>query len=218
MKALLLYVASKQFWPRLLRTIAFQDRYFPGVLEGVSRVVVVDREDGGVPDTTLRVVRADTRVNGLFNLARAKNVAFDIARDEGYDWLVDADADRVLTSFHPQPSAPFSHALVYWAAAQDSDAFLARTRDLSCGNGSFFVLGREVFTRVRMCEEYRICRWDDFDFAFNVCPAAGFHQIGQAGTGIHLWHPDSERCYDREPYNSALFRKRQEEMNLKEGR
>lgn len=196
---------------RLLNAIHFQNTYFPEAVAGVDRVVISDVGDEKVYSGGLRLVRADLKVNGLFNLSRAKNVAFDLATREGYDWLYDADADRVLTR-RSDPPWILSHVPLYWAKEGDGAEDLARrarARELHLMSGSFFVMEREVFTKVRFCEEFQITRWDDVDFVFNVCPAAGFRLKGEAGTGIHLWHSDRERCYEREAHNSSLYRKRQ---------
>lgn len=202
---------SPSTFSRLEKTVLFQDKFFPEAVRYVDRIFVMDRSDYGYPIVGIRGVQSDLRINGLFNLSRAKNVAIDLAIREGYDWLYDADADRVLTELS-LPETPLSHVPVYWATEKDGGEDLARRareKVLPLTSGSFFVVSREVFTKVRFCEDFQITRWDDVDFVFNICSAAGFHVEGQGGRGIHLWHSDQERCYDREDCNSALYRKRQ---------
>lgn len=213
MKVLLSYLVTHEVVNRFHKTVAFQKRFFPEAIEKLDKVVVTDQQTQIKTDWP--IVRADIRVNDLFNQSRAKNVAFKYATDFGYDWLFDGDADRVLINFPKVfPDPGWAQLPIYYSkqGENDEDIFNQwKSNTMKFSGSSFFVLHRNIFSRLRACEEYIVNRFDDVDFVFNVCTPNGMKYVSMDALAIHLWHSDTERAFAYEDHNRKVYMRRRME-------
>src|SRR4029077_18464876 len=203
MKALLSYLVTQNVLSRFEKTVSFQEKYFPEAIQKIDKVVITDAT------TPIRVnwpvVRSDIFINGLFNQSRAKNTAFRYATENGYDWLFDGDADRVLLNYPDEFPEPGLAALpIYYANEGESEDQIYRkflSYELQWVGSSFFVMHRTVFSRLKACEDFIVNRFEDLDFVFNVCRPNKIKTVSVKALSIHLYHSDAERAFKYEAHN-----------------
>lgn len=217
MKTLFSAIVTEKFMPRYRRTVEVQDVFFPDGLKGIDRILMTDDETDA-EKLGLQVVRRDLKKDGVFNHSKARNLVLDYAWENGYDWLLDGDADRVVMAPPDQyPSSGFSVLQMHYAKKEDSPEEL-RKRWLEGGleanqGGAFFVLPRSAFMKARFCEDFRFTRWEDIDYTAHVLPRAGIQARPACGRGLHLWHPGGEHILETltlEGFaeNEALYKSR----------
>jgi hypothetical protein len=165
------------------------------------------------------VIRKDLAIDGIFNESKARNFGLRYALENGYDWLLDGDCDRVLLEFPLDGldgSFDVSNVPYYASLEKETDEDLDtmyREGRMTFRVASWFVISREVFSCVRFHEGFKFNRYEDFDFFFTVVPSYGFRidtrENGGVGKGIHIWHSEGERGYAYAKDNETLYRERQ---------
>jgi len=210
MKVLLSYIVTPDVLPRLRKTLEVQQKHFKAAWDIPDKVVLTNVHS--LPGVDLPILCRDITVDGRFNHSKAKNILFEYAENQGYDWILDADADRVLTQFPTKlDEGGLSNIGLYPMEEKETvEDLLPRLGELPYGPGSFFAIHRDVFTRERACEEFRVTRYEDIDFIKNICNPHGVKQVHVGGRALHIWHPNDERMTDVRRSNQHLFYRRLE--------
>lgn len=196
MKILHTCIATQKFMPRFLRTCRLQDELFPQVRMRTDQLLVTDHETD-LSGVTWPVLRANLRINGIFNHSRARNIAMEHALKHGYDYMLDGDSTRLIAELPdvwPEPglSSFRQHVDKLDSLPYDLKLWWER-RQLTFSKGSaFYIFSRLVLERARFCEDYVFTRWEDRDFVFVVCPDLKVPIRPGVGAAIHLWHPHGQ--------------------------
>lgn len=200
MKILLSAIVTEKFMGRYRKTVKVQEEFFPEGIAGVDRLLLTDDATNteGVDVPTLRMNLSN---GDVFNHSKARNILLDYAWGNGYDWLLDGDADRVVVALpDPFPKPGFTVFLQH-ASQKDDDPADLRKRwlagELNAKKGSaFFIIPRMAFRTARFCEDFVFTRWEDVDYTAHVVPRAGIPILAECGQGMHLWHPGGEHILE----------------------
>lgn len=196
MKPLLTYIVTQSVLPRLLRTLAFQKSHFAEAFEQYDKIILTDFKTQ--IDVGLKVVRRDICPEGKYSMPVARNAAFKVAEEGGYEWHFDGDADRVVLDCPKEfPEPGLGYVSMHHFLKDETEKDILEKYALGKINfrpSSFFVTHREFFTKLRFCEEFVGYGYDDIDFVYNVCRKSKVPSRIIKAHGFHLWH--EERTYE----------------------
>lgn len=162
-------------------------------------------------------VWAPIKISGVYNMARSRNLIFEYADLNGYEWIIDADADRVLLNSPEKfPEPGLAAIATHYTDEGESDEVTyerCKAGRLDFGNGSsFFAIHRSVFCRFRNCEEFLGAGYEDKDFVFNICLPNGVKTVPIHARGLHRHHPNSERFPEYGEFNRILYERRRKQF------
>lgn len=183
------YILSEEVIPRWNRTSALQRKMLPE-WDGIPKVFISDR-NLSIPVPGDRIT-TDLFFDGLMQFSKAKNLGFGWARDHGYDWVLDCDADTVILKMpEREPSTGYSSVGCHFSEQRDTDEdliekYMAGT--MRYEPASRFILRRDIFTRHLFDEGYVDWTWDDIDYHANVLEPNGVLYEDTGAVGIHIWH------------------------------
>jgi hypothetical protein len=185
--------------------------------------LITDHENEVPGRDVAHVMRGDlwTMVDGkrFFNLSVARNLALDLARMNGYDWLFAIDGD-VLVMNRPAIFPESGMCVIPMAKQQgphDSahrifDRFkVVGDKGLKFEASSQFMVGAKLFDRLRWCEGFAGYGFEDLDFKENVCARYnGIYEGTTNARALHLWHSLESRAIDDGQFarNRALYESR----------
>jgi hypothetical protein len=215
MKILMSHLAMPNRYENLRRTVALQ-ALFPGALRGVDRIIVTDQ--GENPGLDLPVLHTSGKKEDRIWLARLRNAGIRHAIENGYDWWIDGDTDKVLvTPMNLPPKSGYSAIPTYWSRERETHDEIvqkARMNVAAYGPSAFFLVRRDIFEKHQFCEEYSGYGVDDIDFHANVLAREKIYQTLTDMRGVHLWHPVYEKAGQDIDRNLLIYRRRQHELGL----
>ncbi len=194
MNLLAYYIVAKNCEERLAKMMRFQRQILPGWDE-LPKLFIIE-EGQKVPETNCTVVRMPFFKDGKIMFSQLKNAGIDYATANGYDWLLDCDADTAILKMPTfLPQSGYGSMRCYFTKEQEShDSVLERARsrtifyDESVGS-SRFLTHRNVFTQCRYFEGLSGYGGEDLDYHETVLPCAGIHTTDTDMRGVHFWHP-----------------------------
>jgi hypothetical protein len=157
---------------RLVQTIKYQE-CVAEALQGWDCVFITDIKSRVAPPKGYAVVYADLFTQGKFNYSRCRNASIKYAKEHGYDWLIQSNPDIVMLQ-PPQsfPASGLTSVMTHQSMrGEDVPALIRewRTRaDLRFVGSSYFLMGADIFSKYRFCEDYYGYGYDDQDFMSNV--------------------------------------------------
>jgi hypothetical protein len=139
---------------------------------------------------------------GLIKFSPIKNAAIDRAVSGGYDWLLDMDADTVLTkSISVYPPTGFGSIPVYLGkqgeGINEIRAKLLSGESLPFQGSSRFLIRRDAFTQYRYDERMLGYAGEDFDYFETIAHTYNFYGSDTDARCVHFWHPLDGRGYGK---------------------
>jgi FkbM family methyltransferase len=147
-----------------------------------------------------------------FCLSKFRNYSIAYALDQGYEWLMLCDCDTViLPGSFSEPKTKYGVPDVYWQRSKDETINESLTiiqgsdTEIFSKGNSWFVLHRDLMSRIRFNENIFGYGWEDveFDIRANAC---GFHLARVGIIVVHVYHSDTDRRIDPHAFarNEAL--------------
>lgn len=202
-RILLAYVVTEELFDTFRRTVALQAGY-ARALHGTDSLLVSDVPVSGLD--ICNIVVSDLGSGKDFCLAAGLNAALNCAAERDFDWLLLLDADTILVS-HPNdfPPSGFGPCQVWKLGPTDIPELHPKIPWEESGP---LLLGRNVFSKYRYCEEFKGYGYEDTDFYENVIGGAGIGRSFTDARTFHLWHPP--RPTRRSISNYELFLRRKQ--------